>query len=89
MSIPERTTTEHHLRDALSRATHRSVDTIPDDWQLEQDLQIDSLALAELVTDLEARLSVVIPDEVTGRLRTTGDLRALLARLTQSRTDAP
>ncbi|MEV6939253.1 acyl carrier protein [Streptomyces sp. NPDC051132] len=87
--MPQRTTTEHHLRDALSRVTHLSVDTIPDDWQLEQDLQIDSLALAELVTDLEARLSVVIPDEETGRLRTTGDLRALLARLTHTRTDAP
>ncbi|MEU5083065.1 MULTISPECIES: phosphopantetheine-binding protein [Streptomyces] len=68
--MPELTTTERQLRDSLSQITQRSVDTIPSNGQLEQDLQIDSLALAELVTDLEARLSVITPGEETGRLRT-------------------
>ncbi|MFD9517872.1 acyl carrier protein [Streptomyces sp. NPDC059979] len=63
------------------------MDTIPDDGRLEQDLGVDSLALAELVTDLEGRLSIVIPDEETGRLRTIADLRVLLARLVPSGTD--
>lgn len=42
------------------------MDTIPDDGRSEQDFGVDSLALAELVTDLEEQLSVVIPDEETG-----------------------
>lgn len=87
--MPQQTTTDHHLRDALSHITQRPVDTLADDGRLEQDLQIDSLALAELVSDLEKRLSVVIPDEETGRLRTVGDLRELLGRLAPSGTDSP
>ncbi|MGW7464039.1 acyl carrier protein [Streptomyces xantholiticus] len=75
------------LRAALARAAVREVDTIPADGHLEQDLNIDSLALAELVTDLEQRLTVVIPDEDTGRLKTVARLRALLARLVPSGMD--
>ncbi|MFF0752943.1 acyl carrier protein [Streptomyces sp. NPDC004267] len=86
--MPECTTTDRHLRHALSRITTRGVDRIPEDGRLEHDLQIDSLALAELATDLEQRLSVTIPDEETGRLRTIADLRALLNRLVTSGTDA-
>ncbi|MEU7052868.1 acyl carrier protein [Streptomyces eurythermus] len=86
--MPELTTTERQLRDALSQITQSGVDTIPGNRQPEQDLQIDSLALAEFVTVLDPRLSVIIPDEETGRLRTSKDLRTLLAHRTASRTDA-
>ncbi|WP_073921123.1 acyl carrier protein [Streptomyces sp. CB00455] len=86
--MPDTTRTDPILRDALSRAAEGPVDTIPDDGRLEQDFGVDSLALAELVTDLEKRLSVVIPDEETGRLHTVADLRALLARLAPNGTDA-
>lgn len=82
------TTTEDVLRAALARVVGKGVDTIPEDGHLEQDLGIDSLALAELVTDLEQRLTVVIPDEDTGRLKTVADLRALLARLVPNGMDA-
>ncbi|MFF9002057.1 acyl carrier protein [Streptomyces achromogenes] len=68
--MPELTTTERQLRDSLSQITQRSVDTIPGNRQLEQDLQIDSLASAGFVTVLDPWLSVIIPDEETGRLRT-------------------
>ncbi|WP_374772197.1 hypothetical protein OG756_02780 [Streptomyces sp. NBC_01310] len=63
------------------------MDTIPDGGRLEQDFGVDSLALAELLTDPEGRLSIVIQDEVTGRPHTIADLRALLARLVPSGTD--
>ncbi|MEV6682209.1 acyl carrier protein [Streptomyces erythrochromogenes] len=86
--MPKVTTTGEVLRTALARATDRSVDTIPEDGHLEQDLGIDSLALAELVTDLEQRLTIVIPDEDTGRLKTVADTRALLARLVPNEMDA-
>lgn len=82
VSRPNELRTQQHLREALSQVAGLPADTIPDDGHLEHDLGVDSLALAELVTNLEQRLSVTIPDEETGRLRTLADLRALLARLT-------
>ncbi|MFD7262412.1 acyl carrier protein [Streptomyces sp. NPDC059874] len=82
------TTTEHVLRTVLARVAGKGIDTIPEGGHLEQDLGIDSLALAELVTDLERRLTVVIPDEDTGRLKTVTDVRALLARLVPNGMDA-
>ncbi|GGW73716.1 acyl carrier protein [Streptomyces xantholiticus] len=85
--MPKVTTTEHLLRAALTRAAVRGVDKIRQDGHSEQDLNIDSLALAELVTDLEQRLTVVIPDEDTGRLKAVADLRTLLARLVPSGMD--
>ncbi|MEV7618257.1 phosphopantetheine-binding protein [Streptomyces sp. NPDC089799] len=75
------------LRAALAQAAGRPVDTIPEDGHLERDLGIDSLALAELVTDLEQRLAVIIPDEETGRLQTVADVREILARLLPSGMD--
>ncbi|MFD5511710.1 hypothetical protein ACFWIB_28630 [Streptomyces sp. NPDC127051] len=86
--MPNSTTTDRILRDTLSRAAAGTIDTITDDGRLEQDIGTAGPALAELVTDLEERLSVVIPDEETGRLHTVADLRALLARLAPSGTDA-
>lgn len=45
---------------------------------LEDELGIDSLALAELVDVISARAGIVIPDEETGRVRTVGDLQDIL-----------
>lgn len=45
---------------------------------LEDDLGIDSLALAELIEIISARAGIVIPDEETGRVRTVGDLQDIL-----------
>lgn len=83
------TTTEQVLRAALAQAAGESVDTLPEDGHLEQDLGIDSLALAELITHLEQALAIVIPDEDTGRLKTISNLRALLSGLVSNETDAP
>ncbi|MFD3779797.1 acyl carrier protein [Streptomyces sp. NPDC058612] len=81
------TTTEQVLRAALAQAAGTGVDTLPEDGHLEQDLGIDSLALAELVTNLEQALAIVIPDEDTGRLTTISHLRALLAGLVPTEMD--
>lgn len=45
---------------------------------LEDDLGIDSLALAELIEVISAQAGIVIPDEETGRVRTVGDLQDIL-----------
>ncbi|MFI5831447.1 phosphopantetheine-binding protein [Streptomyces sp. NPDC051578] len=89
LSMPQPTRSDRILRDTLSHACGGPVDTIPDTGRLEQDFGIDSLALAELIAALESRLSVIIPDEETGRLRTIADLRSLLARLAPDETDTP
>ncbi|MBY8889300.1 acyl carrier protein [Streptomyces sp. PTM05] len=39
------------------------------------DLGVDSLALLEVVEALQERLRIVVPDEVTARLRTVADLQ--------------
>ncbi|MEV7416476.1 enoyl-[acyl-carrier-protein] reductase FabV [Streptomyces sp. NPDC089919] len=78
---------EPHLRAALSTVSGRPADTLPEDGRLEHDFGIDSLALAELVTILEGRLAITIPDEETGRLDTIADLRRLLDRLAPTGTE--
>jgi len=44
-------------------------------------LGMDSVAIMELVSYFEEKLSVRIPDEELGRIRTVGDLRDTIARL--------
>ncbi|MFE4330721.1 MULTISPECIES: acyl carrier protein [unclassified Streptomyces] len=48
---------------------------------LERDLGMDSLALPELVETLQGRLSIVVPDEITARIRTVADLQGAVAHL--------
>lgn len=67
---------------ALARVTgnpqHLCADT---GLLLERDLAVDSLALLEVVETLQERLAISIPDEVTARVRTVGDLQDAVARL--------
>jgi acyl carrier protein len=44
-------------------------------------LGMDSVAIMELVSYFEEKLSIRIPDEELGRIRTVGDLRDTIARL--------
>ncbi|WP_369776681.1 hypothetical protein [Streptomyces sp. R33] len=85
--MPHSTTTDRIVRDALSRAVDETIDTIIDGRCPKQDFGVDSPAPAELVTGLEGRLPVVIPDEETGRAHAVAEQRALLARLAPSGTD--
>ncbi|WP_327365267.1 acyl carrier protein [Streptomyces sp. NBC_01217] len=48
---------------------------------LVRDLGVDGLALLELVETLQGRLSIIVPDEVTARIRTVADLQDAVARL--------
>jgi acyl carrier protein len=48
---------------------------------LERDLGVDSLALLEVVETLQERLAILIPDEVTARLRTVADLQDAVTAL--------
>ena len=44
-------------------------------------LGMDSVAVMELVSYFEEKLSVRIPDEELGRIKTVGDLKETLAKL--------
>ncbi|MFD4861576.1 acyl carrier protein [Streptomyces atratus] len=48
---------------------------------LKLDPGVDSLALLELVETLQRRLAIVVPDEVTIRIRTVADLQNVVARM--------
>ncbi|WP_328913140.1 MULTISPECIES: acyl carrier protein [unclassified Streptomyces] len=46
-----------------------------------EDACVDSLALLEIVNILQGRLGIVVPDEVTARIRTVADLHQAVADL--------
>ena len=65
------------LLQSIARVTGAPVDDIADDTTLDA-LGVDSLAAAELITDLEIRLGQDLPIDVLRRLgqaRTVGDVR--------------
>lgn len=56
---------------------------------LEHDLGVDSLALLEVVETLQSRLAILIPDEVTARIRTVADLQNAVTRLVAPLSEPP
>ena len=70
------------LREAISRACDVPVEAISDDSPVEE-LGFDSLASAEVLTDLEIRLDRELPVDALRRLvraRTVGDVAELLEK---------
>lgn len=68
------------LRESISRTCEIPIDRIHADSDLEE-LGVDSLASAEIVTDLEIRLGRDLPVDVLRRLggaRTVGDVAAAM-----------
>ncbi|MFF8443353.1 phosphopantetheine-binding protein [Streptomyces californicus] len=66
---------EHIVTETLTRVTEKPASACsPRTVGLFTELEVDSLALQEIITTLESRCHVVIPDEVTARVRTVGDL---------------
>ncbi|MGH3697095.1 MAG: 4Fe-4S cluster-binding domain-containing protein [Pseudonocardiaceae bacterium] len=70
------------LSEVLARATGRTpIFCTKPSLHLENDLGLDSLALLEVVTSLEAQLGLIVLDEDTGKVQTAGDLLEVLVRL--------
>jgi acyl carrier protein len=70
----------NELREAISRACNVSVQSIHDDSTVEE-LGFDSLASAEVLTDLEIRLNRELPVDALRRLvraKTVGEVARLL-----------
>jgi acyl carrier protein len=73
-------TLESALREAVARACDVSPDAVDMASPLE-DLGLDSLAAAEVLTDLEIRLDVEFPVDVLRRLSEAGTVGEVFARL--------
>lgn len=72
-------------------AEHLGVDPgeVGPEVSLRDDLAADSLDLVEMVSALEDRLGVLVPDRVVERARTCGDLVDALAALLRSQSGQP
>jgi acyl carrier protein len=67
------------VREELAVAVPDVPHDVPEEALLRADLQVDSLALLELVARLEYRFSVSVPDEDWPRLGSVGDIAGYLA----------
>jgi acyl carrier protein len=68
------------FRQAALEVDNRKISELTKDTVIAT-LGMDSVAIMELVSYFEEKLSVRIPDEELGRIRTVGDLRDAIARL--------
>ncbi len=77
-TVTDFTTAEiaHAARKVLGRPVELTADT-----DISRDLQIDSLALMNMVMELEDTFDVSIPLDRLAGVRTVGDLSALIAEL--------
>ncbi|GAA2344844.1 phosphopantetheine-binding protein [Streptomyces violaceusniger] len=67
--------------EALVQATGQPQAAQAQPEALLEDWGVDSLALLELVEALQVRLAIVVPDEVTARIRTVADLQDAVSQL--------
>lgn len=68
----------NEVRKILASQLNISIDTITADSRLVNDLQADSLDLVELITGLEERYGLEIPEEDAAKIQTVGDIVAYI-----------
>ncbi len=68
----------NEVRKILASQLNISIDTITADSRLVNDLQADSLDLVELITGLEERYGLEIPEEDVVKIQTVGDIVAYI-----------
>jgi len=65
--------------DILADTVHRDPSEITPDRELVADLNLDSLEMVELATDLEDVFGLPIPDDDIDKLTTVGDVQTYIA----------
>jgi acyl carrier protein len=65
--------------DIVADTVHRDPSEITPDLELIADLNLDSLEMVELATDLEDVFGVSIPDDDIDKLKTVGHVQAYIA----------
>jgi acyl carrier protein len=83
--MDRRAAVERSVAATLVRVTGRTeAECVDARLHLVHDLFLDSLALLELVVNLESDLGITVPDEETGQFHTVGDLQAAAVRLSRT-----
>lgn len=70
------------IKDLLSDKSGLNVEKVFDDSKLEDDLDLDSLDLVEIVMDLEKTFDISIPDEDYNQGMVVSDLYEIVERYT-------
>ncbi|MDP6545056.1 MAG: acyl carrier protein [Phycisphaerae bacterium] len=78
-TIDRKTDTNETVVAILADIAHCDPSEITPDWGLMEDLQLDSLEMVELATDLEEVFGLSIPDEAVDKLKTVGDVQIYVA----------
>ncbi len=66
----------NEIRESIAAQLGISIDTVTAESRLIDDLKADSLDIVELVTGLEERYGIEIPEEDLPKLKTVGDVAA-------------
>ncbi|MER8160195.1 acyl carrier protein [Streptomyces sp. NPDC094472] len=74
--------TEAVAIEILAQITEQPQEVCAQREVLLSNLGVDSLALLEMVEMLQARLAIIVPDEVTARIQSVADLQDAVGRLT-------
>lgn len=76
----DRNSVEAAIRETVAEAAGLDSAAIDPDADLVDDLHMDSLAVFEVVVDLESRFRLRIPDEVIDQLRSVARISAYVER---------
>ncbi len=76
----ERKSIEPIVQKTVAEAAGLDISVIDSDADLVDDLHMDSLAVFEVVVDLESRFKLRIPDEVIDQLRSVARISAYIER---------
>lgn len=76
----ERKSIETIVQKTVAEAAGLDISVIDSDADLVDDLHMDSLAVFEVVVDLESRFKLRIPDEVIDQLRSVARISAYIER---------
>lgn len=74
---------------ALAKASGSPTSAFQGGTTVLQDAGLDSLGLLQVVNTLQDRLGIVVPDEVTARVRTVADLQQAVADLAAAAPATP
>jgi acyl carrier protein len=73
------------VQNVIAEVMSVSVEQVTPDAKFIEDLGADSLTIVELVLALEERFNITIPDEVSERCSTVGELHEALSALLERR----
>lgn len=77
------------LSEMIEFLSHQGKTEVREDMRLAKDLDLDSIAVMELVAECEDHFDIVIPMESLPELQTVGDLAHCLTTLVEQGSPSP